>query len=74
MIAVAVFALLVADLGLAYKILTSSFGAGALTDVGWVVGWLVLMNAAMRPIPAERPRAEDPHEPGGRRPWSTPAP
>jgi signal transduction histidine kinase len=63
MIAAAVFTLLVADLGFAYKHLTGSYGTGALIDVGWVVGWLLLCATALKPTVAELRRTDDEVEP-----------
>jgi hypothetical protein len=48
-IAAAVFSLLVADLGFAYKYLTGSYGTGAMIDAGWVMGWLLLLVTALKP-------------------------
>jgi signal transduction histidine kinase len=63
MIAAAVFSLTVADLGFAYKAPTNAYGTGSLVDVGWVVGWLVLMAAALKPTVAELRRTDDEEEP-----------
>jgi signal transduction histidine kinase len=63
MIAAAVFSLLVADLGFAYKYLTGSYGTGALIDAGWVVGWLLLCATALKPTVAELRRSDDEDEP-----------
>ena len=63
MIAAAVFSLLVADLGFAYKELTGSYSTGAMIDVGWVVGWLLLCATALKPTVAELRRSDDEDEP-----------
>jgi signal transduction histidine kinase len=63
MIAAAVFSLLVADLGFAYKELTGSYSTGAMTDAGWVVGWLLLCATALKPTVAELRRGDDEDEP-----------
>jgi signal transduction histidine kinase len=63
MIAAAVFSLLVADLGFAYKYLTGSYGTGAVIDAGWVVGWLLLCATALKPTVAELRRSDDEDEP-----------
>jgi signal transduction histidine kinase len=63
MIAAAVFSLLVADLGFAYKELTGSYGTGAMIDAGWVVGWLLLTATALKPTVAELRRSDDEDEP-----------
>jgi signal transduction histidine kinase len=63
MIAAGVFALLVADLGFAYKHLTGSYGTGAMVDAGWVAGWLLLTVTALKPTVAELRRTEDEEEP-----------
>jgi signal transduction histidine kinase len=63
MIAAAVFSMLVADLGFAYKYLTDSYGTGAMIDVGWVVGWLLLCATALKPTVAELRRSDDEEEP-----------
>ena len=63
MIAAAVFSLLVADLGFAYKHPTGSYGTGAMLDAGWVVGWLLLAATALKPTVAELRRSDDEDEP-----------
>jgi signal transduction histidine kinase len=63
MLAAAVFSLLVADLGFAYKNPTGDYGTGAIVDAGWVVGWLVLLVTALKPTVAELRRTEDEEEP-----------
>jgi signal transduction histidine kinase len=63
MIAAAVFSLLVADLGFAYKHPTGSYGTGAMVDAGWVVGWLLLAATALKPTVAELRRTDDEEEP-----------
>ena len=63
MIAAAVFSLLVADLGFAYKHPTGSYGTGAMLDAGWVVGWLLLAATALKPTVAELRRTDDEEEP-----------
>jgi signal transduction histidine kinase len=63
MIAAAVFSLLVADLGFAYKQPTGSYGTGAMVDAGWVVGWLLLAATALKPTVAELRRSDDEEEP-----------
>jgi signal transduction histidine kinase len=63
MIATAVFLLLVADLGFAYKYLTGSYDTGAMIDVGWVLGWLLLCATALKPTVAELRRSDDEDEP-----------
>ena len=55
MIAVAVFSLLMSDLGFAYTNLSDSYGTGSLVDVGWVIGWLLLCASALKWIPAPPP-------------------
>jgi signal transduction histidine kinase len=63
MIAAAVFSLLVADLGFAYKQLSDSYSSGAMVDAGWVVGWLLLTATALKPTVAELRRSDDEDEP-----------
>jgi signal transduction histidine kinase len=63
MIAAAVFALLVADLGFAYTYLTGSYATGAMIDAGWVLGWLLLCATALKPTVAELRRSDDEDEP-----------
>jgi signal transduction histidine kinase len=63
MIAAAVFSLLIADLGFAYKYLTGSYDSGAMIDVGWVLGWLLLTATALKPTVAELRRSDDEEEP-----------
>jgi signal transduction histidine kinase len=63
MIATAVFALLFADLGFAYKHPTGSYGTGALLDAGWVIGWLLLAATALKPTVAELRRTDEEEEP-----------
>jgi hypothetical protein len=63
MIAAAVFSLLFADLGFAYKTPTGSYGTGAMVDAGWVVGWLLLATSALKPTVAELRRSDDEEEP-----------
>jgi len=62
MIATAVFALLFADLGFAYKHPTGSYGTGALLDAGWVIGWLLLGATALKPTVAELRRTDEEEE------------
>jgi hypothetical protein len=59
MLAAAVFSLLLADLGFAYKTPSDSYGTGALLDAGWVTGWLLLMVTALKPTAAELRRSDD---------------
>jgi signal transduction histidine kinase len=63
MIAAAVFSLLIADLGFAYKVPTDSYSTGAMVDAGWVVGWLLLTATALKPTVAELRRSDDEDEP-----------
>ncbi|HEY4729336.1 MAG TPA: histidine kinase dimerization/phospho-acceptor domain-containing protein, partial [Actinomycetes bacterium] len=63
MIAAAVFSLLIADLGFAYKYLTGSYDSGAMIDAGWVLGWLLLTATALKPTVAELRRTDDEVEP-----------
>jgi signal transduction histidine kinase len=63
LIAAAVFSLLVADLGFAYKYLTGGYDTGGMADVGWVVGWLLLTATALKPTVAELRRTDDEDEP-----------
>jgi signal transduction histidine kinase len=63
MIAAAVFSLLYADLGFAYKHPTGSYGTGAMVDAGWVIGWLLLAATALKPTVAELRRSDDEEEP-----------
>ena len=63
MIAAAVFSLLIADLGFAYKNSIDSYGTGAMVDAGWVLGWLLLMATALKPTVAELRRSDDEVEP-----------
>jgi signal transduction histidine kinase len=63
MIAAAVFSLLIADLGFAYKVPTGSYSTGAMVDAGWVVGWLLLAATALKPTVAELRRSDDEDEP-----------
>jgi signal transduction histidine kinase len=63
MIAVAVFSLLMSDLGFAYTNLSDSYGTGSLVDVGWVIGWLLLCATALKPTVAELRPSEDEEEP-----------
>jgi signal transduction histidine kinase len=62
MIAAAVFSLLIADLGFAYKYLTGSYDSGAMIDAGWVLGWLLLTATALKPTVAELRRSDDEEE------------
>ena len=62
MIAAAVFSLLIADLGFAYKYLTGSYDSGAMIDAGWVLGWLLLTATALKPTVAELRRSADEEE------------
>jgi signal transduction histidine kinase len=62
MIAAAVFSLLIADLGFAYKYLTGSYDSGAMIDAGWVLGWLLLTVTALKPTVAELRRSDDEEE------------
>jgi hypothetical protein len=48
LVAAAVFSLLIADLGFAYKHPTGSYGTGAMVDAGWVLGWLLLLVTALK--------------------------
>jgi signal transduction histidine kinase len=63
MIAGAVFTLLIADLGFAYKHPAGSYGTGAMLDAGWVIGWLLLAATAVKPTVAELRRSDDEEEP-----------
>jgi signal transduction histidine kinase len=63
MIGAAVFSLLIADMGFAYKTPTDSYGTGAMVDAGWVVGWLLLTVTALKPTVAELRRTDDEEEP-----------
>jgi signal transduction histidine kinase len=63
MIAAAVFSLLIADLGFAYKNSIDSYGTGAMVDAGWVLGWLLLLATALKPTVAELRRSDDEDEP-----------
>jgi signal transduction histidine kinase len=63
MIAAAVFSLLIADLGFAYRYLTGSYDSGAMIDAGWVLGWLLLTATALKPTVAELRRSDDEEEP-----------
>ena len=63
MIAAAVFSLLIADLGFAYKNSVDSYATGAVIDAGWVVGWLLLTATALKPTVAELRRSDDEEEP-----------
>ncbi|HET8787451.1 MAG TPA: histidine kinase dimerization/phospho-acceptor domain-containing protein, partial [Actinomycetes bacterium] len=63
MIAAAVFSLLIADLGFAYRIPTDTYTTGAMVDAGWVVGWLLLTVTALKPTVAELRRTDDEEEP-----------
>jgi signal transduction histidine kinase len=62
MLALAVFSLLVADLGFAYKAPADEYGTGALLDTGWVVGWLLLLVTALKPTVAELRRSDEEDE------------
>jgi signal transduction histidine kinase len=63
LIAMAVFSLLVADLGFAYKAPSGAYGTGDLLDAGWVVGWLLLTVTALKPTVAELRRTDHEDEP-----------
>ncbi|HJW59209.1 MAG TPA: ATP-binding protein [Actinomycetota bacterium] len=63
MIAAAVFSLLIADLGFAYKNSIDNYGTGAVVDAGWVLGWLLLTATALKPTVAELRRSDDEDEP-----------
>jgi signal transduction histidine kinase len=63
MIAAAVFSLLIADLGFAYKHSIDNYGTGAMLDAGWVLGWLLLTATALKPTVAELRRSDDEDEP-----------
>ena len=63
MIAAAVFSLLIADLGFAYKNSIDNYSTGAMVDAGWVLGWLLLLATALKPTVAELRRSDDEEEP-----------
>ena len=57
MIALAILALAVADSAFAYLTQTGAYATGDVWDAGWLVGYLLLMVTATKPIAAELHRA-----------------
>src|SRR5690242_11744840 len=48
----------ISDSGFAYTTIVNTYSSGAVLDLGWFVGFLLIMLAAFRPAGAERPDAE----------------
>jgi signal transduction histidine kinase len=63
MIAAAVFALAIADANFAYRAQTDAYALVDLVDVGWVVGWLLLLVTALKPTVAELRRTDNEDQP-----------
>jgi signal transduction histidine kinase len=59
LITVALLAIGVADSAFAYLAGRGSYATGAWLDLGWLLGWLVLAVAALRPAPVEMLRDDD---------------
>jgi signal transduction histidine kinase len=59
LIAVAIVSMGVADSAFAYLAGKGAYATGAWLDLGWLVGWLLLAVAALRPSPAELLRDDD---------------
>jgi signal transduction histidine kinase len=59
LITVALLAVGTADSAFAYLAARSAYATGAWLDVGWLIGWLVLAVAALRPAPVELLRGDD---------------
>ena len=59
LITVALVAMGVADSAFAYLAGRGTYTTGAWLDVGWLIGWLVLAVAALRPAPVEMLRDDD---------------
>jgi signal transduction histidine kinase len=59
LITVALVAMGVADSAFAYLAGKGAYATGAWLDVGWLIGWLVLAVAALRPAPVELLRGDD---------------
>jgi signal transduction histidine kinase len=62
-IALAVLALAVSDSSFAYFTQTGDYLTGSLVDVGWLVGWLLILVAALKPTVAELRRGDEHEEP-----------
>jgi signal transduction histidine kinase len=59
LITVAIVSIGVADSAFAYLAGKGGYATGAWLDLGWLVGWLLLAVAALRPAPAELLRDDD---------------
>ncbi|MCI0689424.1 MAG: ATP-binding protein, partial [Sporichthyaceae bacterium] len=66
MITLAILCLAVADSSFAYMSQRGTYGTGALTDAGWLAGYLLLLVTALRPTTAELLRDDD----DGAQSWS----
>jgi signal transduction histidine kinase len=62
LITVALLAMGVADSAFAYLAGKGAYATGAWLDVGWLIGWLVLTVAALRPAQVELLRGDDEEE------------
>jgi signal transduction histidine kinase len=59
LIALAIVSMGLADSAFAYLAGKGAYVPGAWLDLGWLVGWLLVAVAALRPAPAELPRDDD---------------
>jgi signal transduction histidine kinase len=59
LITLALVSMGVADSAFAYLAGKGAYATGAWLDVGWLIGWLVLAVAALRPAPVELLRGDD---------------
>jgi len=59
LITITIVSMAVADSAFAYLAGKSAYATGAWLDLGWLVAWLVLAVAALRPAPAELLRSDD---------------
>ena len=59
LIAVAIVSFGVADSAFAYLAGRDAYARGAWLDLGWLIGWLLVAVAALRPAPAELLRDDD---------------
>jgi signal transduction histidine kinase len=59
LIAAAIVSFGVADSAFAYLAGKDAYARGAWLDLGWLIGWLLVAGAALRPAPAELLRGDD---------------
>lgn len=59
LITVAIVSMTLADSAFAYLAGKGAYATGAWLDLGWLIGWLVLAVAALRPAPVELLRGDD---------------